>query len=256
MKKETEDQIIKLTTKVLDEITTLTRYKAEELKKLYPFHAVFFPDEALPYAKQERSIVTKMGQSFYPSLAEIVAKGRYSDVRREYMLTKEIESAKINMVNKIVDDLRANRRRPDHFQEISTIFKAKGNDIQQARAIADLYIGDHEDGASFFEIKSPMPNLDVCDESKRKMLTFLVMMKKQRKKAQAWFGLTYNPYGEGKEYKWSFTKKIMDMDNQVLIGKNLWDKIGGQGTFEEILRVALRAKEMWRKRKSDQKKLF
>ncbi len=87
MKKESEEQIIKLTIKVLDEIAALTRYKIEELKKLYPFHAVFFPDEALPYAKQERSIVTKLGLSFYPSLAEIVAKARYSDVRREYVLT-------------------------------------------------------------------------------------------------------------------------------------------------------------------------
>ncbi len=173
-----------------------------------------------------------------------------------YSLTKEMESAKINMVNKIVDDLRANRSKPDHLQELKSIFQSRSNELQQARTIVDLYIGDHEDGALFLEIKSPMPNLDVCDESKRKMLTYIAVMHEEKKKAQAWFGLTYNPYGEGKPYKWSFTKKIMDMDKQVLIGKDLWDKIGGPGTFKEIVKVALRAKKLWTSNKSAQKKLF
>jgi hypothetical protein len=38
--------------------------------------------------------------------------------------------------------------------------------------IADLYVGDHEGGPLFMEIKSPMPNLDVCAESKKKVLLF------------------------------------------------------------------------------------
>jgi hypothetical protein len=39
------------------------------------------------------------------------------------------------------------------------------------RVIADLHFGDHEEGPLFIEIKSPMPNLDVCAESKKKVFS-------------------------------------------------------------------------------------
>jgi hypothetical protein len=29
----------------------------------------------------------------------------------------------------------------------------------------------------------------------------------------------------------------MDMDKQVLIAEEFWDKIGGQGTYEELLQI-------------------
>lgn len=255
MRRETEEQITKLTFRVLDEIASLAKYSIEELKRLYPFHAIFFPEEALPYAKQERSIVSKMGLIFYPALAEIVAKEHYGDVRREYQIEREIESAKMNAINKIVDDLRGNRRRPDRDQELDEILKVSSSTRQLTRAIADLYIGDHEKGPLFLEIKSPLPNLDVCDESKRKMLTFLAMMFEEDRKGQAFFGLPYNPYGEGKEYRWGFTKRIMDLKGEVLIGKALWDMIGGNGAFEEILKVAGKARDTWTKEKKGQRRL-
>lgn len=252
MLKETEGKITQLTIKILDEIANLTKYSIKELKKLYPFHAIFFPEDALPYAKKERSIVTKMGTMFYPSLAEILAKARYKNVDREHIIEKELDSAKINAINKIVDDLRANRRKPNYNKETIEMLTAKGTTVQIARTIADLFIGDHQEGALFIEIKSPLPNLDVCDESKRKMLTFLAMMNKEKRKGRAFFGLTYNPYGEGNKYKWSFTKRIMDLDNEVLIGKKFWDKIGGPGAFEEVLRVATKARDIWTKRSKQQ----
>ncbi len=255
MKRETEEQITKLTFRVLDEIASLAKYSIEELRKLYPFHAIFFPEEVLPYAKQERSIVTRIGVMFYPPLAEIVAKERYRDVRREHQIEREIESAKMNAINKIVDDLRGNRRRPDRERELDEILKVRSNSRQLTRTIADLYIGDHQQGPLFLEIKSPLPNLDVCDESKRKMLTFLAMMFEENKKGQAFFGLPYNPYGEGKEYRWGFTKRIMDLEREVLIGKALWDMIGGNGAFEEILKVAGKARDTWTKEKKGQRRL-
>jgi len=78
LRRKTEEQITKLTFRVLDGIASLTKYSIEQLKRLYPFHAIFFPEESLPYAKQERSIVTRIGIMFYPPLAEIVARERYS----------------------------------------------------------------------------------------------------------------------------------------------------------------------------------
>ena len=40
-----------------------------------------------------------------------------------------------------------------------------------------------------------------------------------------------------KNYKWSFTKMFFDLDNEVLIGKEFWDFLGGENAYEEILKI-------------------
>ena len=88
------------------------------------------------------------------------------------------------------------------------------------------------------ELKTPLPNLDVAAESKRKILYYLLIEDRQGVSgAQAFLGLTYNPFLTRERYSHSFTKQIMDMDNQVLMGQEMWDFIGGPGTFDELLAI-------------------
>lgn len=90
----------------------------------------------------------------------------------------------------------------------------------------------------FIELKTPLPNLDVAAESKRKMLYYLLIKDRLGVSgAQSFLGLTYNPYLTREGYKHSFTRQIMDMDNQVLMGHEMWDFIGGPDTFDELLDV-------------------
>ena len=73
-------------------------------------------------------------------------------------------------------------------------------------------------------------------ESKRKMLYFLAMMDRRGiAGAQAYLGFPYNPYLTRDKYGHSYTKQIMDMHAEVLIGEELWDFIGGSGTYAELL---------------------
>ncbi len=45
----------------------------------------------------------------------------------------------------------------------------------------------------------------------------------------------YNPYIYREKYGHSFTKRVIDMDYPLLMGHEFWDKMGGNGTYEEIL---------------------
>lgn len=52
------------------------------------------------------------------------------------------------------------------------------------------------------------------------------------------YAMAYNPYGEKKEdFNHSFVLNYMDFENQVIIGKDFWDLIGGSGTYEEVLDI-------------------
>jgi len=223
-------------------------YTVEELKRAYPFHALVFPGEAIIAFKKQRSIVTRMGQWLIPRLAEIVAKDIYKDVHRDYELVGQLDVAKINVIDNIINELRMGRRKPNHKKEVQEIFKAKSGKTREVRIIADLFVGDFKPGPLFLEIKSPRPNLDVCAESKKKMLLFQALF--ENRNPQAFLALYYNPFFPQK-YRHSFTRRIMDLDEEVLIGEDMWNKLGGKGTYDELLDIIEEVREILSKTKQN-----
>ena len=228
----------------LEQMPKLTKWSLTEISRAYPFHRLFFPDHAILASKVERSVVTAMGNNLYPKLARAIALGRFSKVELDYSIQGHINDAAFNMIEQIVTELRArtqrgiDRRRPDHVTELRDILSSRGGGQRDIAVTADLYVGDFLGGPLFVELKTPLPNLDIAAESKRKMLYYLAAMDRQNiHGAKAFLGLTYNPFLTREQYirRYSFTRQIMDMTNEVLIGQELWDYIGGPGTYDEIL---------------------
>lgn len=210
----------------------------------YPFHRLFFSEAEVRAARTERSVVTAMGSVLYPQLALAVARDRFEDVHLEFEITGNVNDAAINMIEEIVTILRTGPRqrtvdrRPDHERELREILNSLGGGQSQRSIIADLYIGDFTQGPLFVELKTPMPNLDIAAESKRKLLYYLTIRARQGiDNAQAFLGLTYNPFITRERYGHSVTKQVMDMEKQVLMGGELWNAIGGPGTYDEILEL-------------------
>ena len=222
----------------------LERWDADDVWQAYPFHRLFFTNEGISAARAERSIVTSMGASLYPRLAVAVANDRFRDIQTEHIIEGAVNDDACNLLEQIVTELRAPRRRgqdrriPNHDAELNNIIDARAGDLRQTVVTADLYIGDFTNGPLFVELKTPRPNLDIAAESKRKMLYFLAMMNRRGVAgAKAFLGLTYNPFLTRVGYAHSPTRQIMDMENEVLIGSELWNYIGGPETYDELLEI-------------------
>jgi len=226
---------------------TVVPYTIEELKKAFPFHSIFFPDEALISFKQQRSVVTKMGMILYPKVAELIAKDQHQEVYLDRELAGEIDAAKVEVIDKLIYELRIGKRTPRFHNETQEIAYAREGGKREIRIIADFFVGDFKEGPLFLEIKSPLPNLDVCAESKKKMLLFRALF--ENKNPQAFFAFPYNPFVHKADYNHPFTKRIMDMENEVLIGGEMWDKLGGNGTYQELLKIIDDVKEELRQRR-------
>jgi hypothetical protein len=215
---------------------SIKNYDVEKLKLAYPFHRIFFDENELVAFKRERSIVTKMGQTLYPELARLIASENYADLAREKVIHGELNESTVNAIGRIVRDLRAGLRKPDHEQELLEINQATSESAKvTVRIIADLYIGDFLPGPFFAEIKTPVPNLDICAESKLKLLTFEALF--HSRNPRGYLAFAYNPFLNRANYKHSYTKKVMDMGEEVLMAEEFWDKIGGNGTFSELLGI-------------------
>jgi len=208
-------------------------FTIEELKKAFPFHALFFSDDAIIAFKLQRSIVTSLGMKIYPEIARIIAKDRYEKVYTDHLIEKEIAEGKANVIERIVTELRQRRRKPDFEKEDEEIRITAGGRLIKRSIIADIFIEDHEEGPLFIEVKSPRPNLDVCAETKKKMLYFRAFF--EGKSPQAFIGFPYNPFVHREKYEHNFVFQIFDFDKEVLLGEEMWDKLGGKGTFDELL---------------------
>jgi hypothetical protein len=216
---------------------SLKSYDLDALKRAYPFHRLFFDEAGLVAFKQERSIVTKMGRSLYPRIAALIAKERYANVFLEHKIRGTLNKAAISTIDTIERELRSRQRIPNRTREVAEVMAAvgQGGTREDVRLIADFYIGDFDDGPLFVEIKTPLPNLDICAETKKKFLTFIALY--AEKNPQAYFGFAYNPFVTREAYSHSFTNQIMDIQDEVLMGEEFWDHIGGRGTFLKLLEI-------------------
>lgn len=210
-------------------------YSPDEIKRAFPFHTLFFDDIGIVAFKRERSIVTKAGTRLYPALARAIASENYKDVSTNKRISGKSSSARINKINNIVDGLRNKKKTPNHAEELRSILDLEHGEEDELRVIADLYIGDYKPGPFFAELKSPKPNIDICAETKAKILRFKVL--NEGANPQAFLAFPYNPYVTRKEYKWWATPTVMDMTSEVLMGLEFWDAIGGPGTFDEMLTI-------------------
>jgi hypothetical protein len=46
------------------------------------------------------------------------------------------------------------------------------------------------------------------------------------------------------QYCHSFTKRVLDLGHEVLMGDEMWDKLGGEGTYDALLEVIERVKQV------------
>ena len=176
-------------------------FSLDDLRRAYPFHELFFRDEALIAFKLQRGIVTTMGRGLYPPLAELVARDKYRQVYLDCKLSEELDIDQCNKIEEIITTLRTGKRKPNQEQELKEILVATGGGNHIATIIADLYIEDFPDGPFFAEIKSPLPNLDVCAESKKKLLYFWAIMNARGEPTDnAFLAFPYNPYVKRESY--------------------------------------------------------
>ena len=221
----------------------MRRLNVNTLGESYPFHQLIFSPDDLVVVTTERSIVTSMGAQLYPRIAVELARDRFHNVVTEHTIDGEINEAASSMIDQIITELRApgrreDRRIPNQTAELDAILNQRDGEPVQHSIIADIYVGDFEGGPLFVELKTPRPNLDIAAETKKKLLLFLTLMERQNiAGAKAFLGLTYNPYVTRADYGHTPTSRIMDMENEVLIGSELWDYLGGAGAYNELLEL-------------------
>lgn len=201
---------------------------SEKRGEYKPFHMALIPEEFLRIQSFFRSFSTSLGQGVFEYIAKIIAEdnGLWDDVKRN---AKVIATASPN-VQSFVDDYLERLERKIVKPSTNVEIPKPENDVKK-EIVVDLYLRK-DDKDYFLEIKSPKPNKDQTRRTKEK---FLYLRASPWFNAITFYAFPYNPFGESKEnYRWNFTKMFFSMD-ELLIGQEFWDFLGGKGTYLELL---------------------
>ena len=210
--------------------------KAGDLK---PFHESLLPDGLLKITEFERSFSTKLGTTF-EECARLIALDNHKHAERGHRVKGPISFSAIKRIEEIVSEIGNGGMKkgfPNYIKEI--IVLADDKDGVERTSIADLYIVKKDETEIFVEIKSPKPNKGQCLEATGRLLQIYGIMNDKYPKVNCYYATGYNPYGVEKiTYKHSFAINYMDLENEVLLGKEFWSIVGNsEKTYDEILSI-------------------
>ena len=223
----------------------------EEHHAKKPLYAALVPDEIFKGSHFERRFVTPFGKA-WERLAKVVATANLGECILGASIEGSIRDGRLKRIQEILNSedhstAKTKKRKPDWENDLKYVLEGEGNPIP-VKVVCDLLAIDKRTGDRFaFELKAPLPNSDQTKVSKEKMLKLMAMDNKPVK--EAFYALVYNPYGERKDYAWPFPKRWFDIDNDksLLIGEELWDFLGGKGTYRlfisEINKLGAKYKE-------------
>lgn len=205
-----------------------------------PFHTALLSEDAIFWSAFERSFSTSFGQRVIEEIAKLVALSNGADAaERQKETIISIDAAYEDAIHHYMLKLREkNNDVPREWEPtlkgiVSTPMTGQMTTI---RVISDMWW--RKNGIdNYISLKTVKPNIDQTAVAKEDCLH----LKVANPNCNAYFGLPYNPYGENKEdYAHNPPMGIFDFrhDSVVLIGKEMWDTIGGDGCYNELLDIA------------------
>lgn len=205
---------------------------------LKPFHESLIPDGLLTIAEFERSFSTRLGTTF-EECARLIATSVHKKAERCYKVKGVVTPKAIKYIEEILSKIGNGGMKVRYSDLVEKVVKLTGIGPGIERcSIADLYIETKLGEELFFEIKSPKPNKGQCLEATGRLLQIQAITYSKYPKVKTFYATAYNPYGLSKsDYNHNLVLEYMDIKQEVLIGKEFWDKIGGKGTYEDLLQI-------------------
>ncbi len=246
-KKKIESHLRGVMKRIVEKRTIQEPFNEEEIKSKNPFGYRLVPVEVWKGSKFERSFVTSLGQGIFEQIAKIIAEGSGAIAENQYTKSIKLNTWQMEQIDNILDKQRKQKsnskgkRSSEKVktikQELEFLKQLEIDRYQDVSVLFDLYIKRQDGREELYSLKTVKPNLDQTETAKKDMLRLMTA-----EDVEAYFSLPYNPAGEEESYKsaHAIPYKLFDMDNDdnVLIGKDLWNKIGDDdSTYDELLDI-------------------
>lgn len=182
-----------------------------------------------------------LGTSVFEQVAAIIAAPRFKQAVNQYKnFNNTISDKAQSVIQRIIDDLRAARAKPNKPAEIAEILRVAqtGTLKKIKRPRIDLFLESEDGPEYYFDLKTAKPNVDEIVGFKRKMLEWVAIRGAINPQPKIYTGLAipYNPYEPQSYDRWTF-QGMFDLPNEIKVAEEFWDFLGGKNAYEELLQV-------------------
>ncbi len=206
---------------------------------LKPFHARLMPVPFVTWSTlSERSFSTRSG-SWFQEIARLVATAYHVRAEKNYLVKGSIRTAAEAHIQAVLADMDHGtpmKRLPDRRKDIGEVLAVQGAGGSSAQTRSDLFVETTQGTELYFEIKTTQPNKDTSVAMKRQIL--LISALRYAHRAEAFAATAYNPFGDRSPYTWNYANQFLQANQDFLIGRDFWSKIGEMTTYDELLALA------------------
>ena len=204
-----------------------------------PFHYRLLGKDRMALYSFIQSLNTTFGISIYEPVAVALAREKFKIAKTQAKPFNQIRIEAQQKIQTIINELViARNRNPNkslETQEIREVCQA--GDLETVKLTqVDVWLENHEGELFLFDLKTVKPNKSNFEKFKQTLLqwTAAELTRDPNAVVNTIIGFPYNPY-EPEPYKRWTLKGMLDLDREVLIAEELWDFLGGEGSYADLL---------------------
>ena len=214
----------------------LANYKPETSSM--PFHYRLLGKDRMALFSFVQSLNTTFGTSIFEPVAKVIAKINYPIVEKQFIVGDKIRENAQSEIQHIIDHLSSGVSSPDKIKETELIRQAcKAGAINSLKLVkVDLFLQDNIGVKYLFDLKTAKPNASNFKDFKRTLLEWVAILltTNQSEKVKSLIAIPYNPYEPEPYERWTL-RGMLDLKEELLVGNEFWDFLGGTGTYEMLL---------------------
>ncbi len=203
-----------------------------------PFHTRLLGKDRLALYSFIHSLSTNFGTSIFEPIAVALAKNNFKTAKSHATAGDFIsENAQLE-IQKIMDNLTTAVSSPNKPNEIEAIRNVcqKGIMRKVKPTKSDVFLESKTGELYLFDIKTAKPNAGGFKEFKRTLLEWVavVLSSNPNAKVNTIIAIPYNPYEPQPYNRWTI-RGMLDLENELMVGNEFWDFLGGKGCYNELL---------------------
>ncbi len=204
-----------------------------------PFHSRLLGKDRMALFSFIHSLNTNFGTSIFEPVAISLAKSKFKRAESQAIAGDKISSKAQIEIQNIMDNLTTAKTSPNKQKEIEVIKKvARQGEFRKIKPTkVDVLLESYSGELFLFDIKTAKPNSGGFKEFKRTLLewTAIILAENPKARAQTLIAIPYNPYDPEPYNRWTI-RGMLDLEKELKVANEFWDFLGGEGTYEDLLK--------------------
>jgi hypothetical protein len=205
-----------------------------------PFHTRLLGRDRMALFSFIHSLNTNFGTSIFEPVAKAIATSNFEAAQSQQVAGTQISSEAFLVIEHIMTGLTTTATNPDKPQEIEAIRTVcQTGEMRTVKLTkVDVKLVSNNGDIILFDLKTAKPNAGGFKEFKRTLLEWVAatLAADPTCNIQTLIAIPYNPYDPQPYNRWTM-RGMLDLKNELKVGEEFWDFLGGQGTYQPLLDI-------------------